>query len=193
MAGAQIGGATVSGGASSVLAGGNFWDGARQGFITAALNHVAHSLTDPPGKRKVLQQHREEAVTLKEWVEAYKGFSQEDIALERGKDNYGLPLGPSAKYRYVINPYDDNVMDMRHVVVVGYGMGETAGLGAELIQKIAGFFGKDPTNSAFNLQDKYSNNIGAAFFSYDYRNYGIYMGYDFARRFNNFLYKTYNR
>ena len=44
MAGAQIGGATIVGGASSVLAGGNFWDGARQGFITATLNHVAHAM-----------------------------------------------------------------------------------------------------------------------------------------------------
>src|SRR5690606_3505529 len=44
MAGAQIGGSTIVGGASSVLAGGNFWDGARQGFITAALNHVAHEI-----------------------------------------------------------------------------------------------------------------------------------------------------
>lgn len=42
MSAAQIGGATVSGGTTSVLAGGSFWDGARQGFITAALNHVAH-------------------------------------------------------------------------------------------------------------------------------------------------------
>src|SRR5690606_41228043 len=97
MAAAQIGGATIVGGASSVLAGGNFWDGARQGFITAALNHVAHSLTDPPGKRKVLQQHREQAVTLNEWVEAYKGFSQEHIALGAGMDNYRLPLDPRAE------------------------------------------------------------------------------------------------
>ena len=138
-----------------------------------------------------LQQNRKNAVTLTEWINAYKYFSQKDIALERGKDKYGLPLGPSI--RFVINPYDNNVMDMRHVVVVGYGMGEVNGLGAEIIQYIAGLFGKDPTNSAFNEQDKYSNNIGDSFRNYDYTNYGIYMSYDFAQRFGEFLKTVYNK
>lgn len=44
MSAAQIGGATVAGGTVSVIAGGNFWDGARMGFITSALNHVAHDI-----------------------------------------------------------------------------------------------------------------------------------------------------
>ena len=33
----------VSGGISSMIAGGNFMDGFRQGLITSGLNHVAHS------------------------------------------------------------------------------------------------------------------------------------------------------
>src|SRR5690554_5510789 len=33
----------LSGGISSSIAGGNFWDGARQGIITSGLNHLAHS------------------------------------------------------------------------------------------------------------------------------------------------------
>src|SRR5690606_10617650 len=44
MAGAQIGGATIVGGASSVRGGGKFCDGSRQGFTNATLNHVAHSM-----------------------------------------------------------------------------------------------------------------------------------------------------
>ena len=84
-------------------------------------------------------------------------------------------------------------MDMRHVVVVGYGMGEVSGLGAEIAQKIAGWFGKDRTKSAFNPQDKYSNNIGAAFFSYDFKQHGIHMSYDFANRFDNFLKLVYKQ
>ncbi len=32
----------LSGGVGSVIAGGNFWKGVRQGLITAGLNHVAH-------------------------------------------------------------------------------------------------------------------------------------------------------
>ena len=148
---------------------------------------------NPKKSNKSLQQHRKEAVNLKEWIKIYRYFSQRDIALERGKDKYGLPLGPSEKYRYVINPYDNNVMDMRHVVVVGYGMGEVNGLGAELIQYAAGLFGKDPTNSAFNAQDKYSNNIGNSFRNYDYSKNGVYMSYDFAQRFGEFLKTVYNK
>lgn len=50
---AQIIGGGVSGGIGSMLGGGSFWDGARQGLITAGLNHAAHRLLspgDPPKK-----------------------------------------------------------------------------------------------------------------------------------------------
>lgn len=65
--------------------------------------------------------------------------------------------------------------------------------GAEIIQYIAGLFGKDPTNSAFNEQDKYSNNIGDSFRNYDYSKYGIFMSYDFAQRFGEFLKIVYSK
>ncbi|MGN7864118.1 hypothetical protein [Chryseobacterium sp. 22458] len=32
----------LSGGISSTIAGGNFWDGFRQGIITSGLNHLGH-------------------------------------------------------------------------------------------------------------------------------------------------------
>ena len=41
---AMIGAGGLSGGVGSVLAGGDFWDGARNGLISAGLNHVAHSI-----------------------------------------------------------------------------------------------------------------------------------------------------
>ncbi len=34
----------LTGGLSSLIAGGNFWDGARQGIITAGLNHTFHEI-----------------------------------------------------------------------------------------------------------------------------------------------------
>ena len=37
----------VSGGISSMIAGGNFMDGFRQGVITSGLNHVAHQISSP--------------------------------------------------------------------------------------------------------------------------------------------------
>lgn len=39
----MIASGSLSGGISSSIAGGNFWDGARQGIITSGLNHLAHS------------------------------------------------------------------------------------------------------------------------------------------------------
>ncbi|MGA9212529.1 hypothetical protein [Kaistella sp.] len=36
----------LSGGISSTIAGGNFWQGMRQGLITSGLNHVAHLTTE---------------------------------------------------------------------------------------------------------------------------------------------------
>jgi len=49
----------LSGGISSTIAGGNFWDGFRQGIITSGLNHVAHLTAesleeDSPSKLKKL-------------------------------------------------------------------------------------------------------------------------------------------
>ncbi|MFP5040288.1 RHS repeat-associated core domain-containing protein [Parasediminibacterium sp. JCM 36343] len=42
MQAAMIAAGGLSGGISATIAGGNFWDGLRQGIITSALNHVAH-------------------------------------------------------------------------------------------------------------------------------------------------------
>lgn len=50
-------------------------------------------------------------------------------------------------------------MDMRHVMVVGYGAGETVGDIVEEIQKI---FGRIDT--ARDPQDYYSNKMGAYFY-----------------------------
>lgn len=36
---------SVSGGVGSLLGGGNFWDGFKQGLITSGLNHAAHAIT----------------------------------------------------------------------------------------------------------------------------------------------------
>jgi hypothetical protein len=41
---AMIASGGLSGGISSVIAGGNFWDGMRQGLITAGLNHAMHGM-----------------------------------------------------------------------------------------------------------------------------------------------------
>ena len=104
-----------------------------------------------------------------------------------------MPNGPDPAWRYVINPYDSQIMDMRHVVVVGYAMGEGAGLLLEYTQKYGGkiFNNKGAMDSAFVPMDKYSNNIGARFFKYDFRTYGIHMSNNFGLRLGEFLNKVY--
>src|SRR5690606_4249587 len=103
MAGAQIGGATIVGGASSVLAGGNFWDGARQGFITAALNHVAHGILyrndlhrDPPYEYNGEVYESKSALYTAILVDQFaEQFGIKDIvALAAALDNKGLLSKP---------------------------------------------------------------------------------------------------
>jgi len=89
-----------------------------------------------------------------------------------------MPAGP--KMRYMINPNDGKVMDMRHVMVVGFGgtmlmagnpiKGNLLGLGVEAAQwmgpHIPYFDLSHTRGSAFNRQDFYSNNMGAMFGTY---------------------------
>jgi len=178
----MIASAGLSGGLSSSIAGGNFWAGARQGVIVAGLNHLGHmgfdKGIDPPSKKKAFikkgslkSSHGEKVYTLEEWYSAYEDNTYGEITTEAGYKQ-GLPAGP--KMRYVRNPIDGNVMDMRHVSVVGYGMGNTAGDMVEHIQYGTG----DPSNSAYDIQDYYSNKTGAYF--YQMRHSGSW-AYDFKR------------
>ena len=78
--------------------------------------------------------------------------------------------------RMVRNPIDGRIMDMRHVMVVGFGStmlmrgnpakGNLAGLGIEVVQWLGPYMGKDSRGSAFDKQDFYSNSIGAFFGTY---------------------------
>jgi hypothetical protein len=57
-------------------------------------------------------------------------------------------------------------MDMRHVMVVGYGGGNIIGAAVEVGQWLGPYYGKPGARgSAFDKQDFYSNNIGASFFT----------------------------
>jgi hypothetical protein len=88
--------------------------------------------------------------------------------------------------RYVRNPIDNRVMDMRHVMVVGFGGGNMIGFGVEVVQWLGPYFGKPSSReSSFNKQDYYSNNIGAGFFTY-YMVTGKF-AYDWTTNFYNWL------
>lgn len=57
-----IGGGALAGGIGSEIAGGNFWDGFRNGAISSSLNHILHD--DPPQKKPIsLSKEDEEFLT----------------------------------------------------------------------------------------------------------------------------------
>lgn len=164
----------LSGGISAAIAGGNFWDGFKQGIITAGLNHVAHMTTDrlengenpkyydkKPryDKNNSLQEHYSEAVTLSEWMKANEGLSRDQI-INQMENRSSSPLnsqqgGPAI--RYVFHPKTGNVIDMRHMLIMGNN-GPIIGTSVEIGQQIAGL------PSGMNKQDFYSNSLGYKFY-----------------------------
>ena len=169
----------LSGGVGAELTGGNFWNGVIIGGIVAGLNHVAHSMLGPGDpkpkyynkkptydKNNPLHEHYNDAITLEEWVKIYGNKSYDEVLNERGKNSMGYGSGP--KYRFVFNPVDGNVMDMTHVMEVGFRFGgeNIYGVGNEIKQWFQGLAGLDPQKSAFNSQDFYSNKIGNQFYYY---------------------------
>ena len=154
-------------------------------FLKKAIDKVAVRVKilnkNPLKKHKEYVKH-----TLAEWAERYKDFKWNEIATEAGW-HQGLPLGPNREWRYLINPIDGNVMDMRHVLVVGYGCGEKVGDIVEYSQSLS----ESTRGSAFDPQDYYSNKVGAYF--YQLRHSGKWKSdswsYDF-KRFIETQYKT---
>lgn len=127
------------------------------------------AIWEEPCWREVLGEHSASAVFFEDWCQNYSGFGFEDLN-ERG---WFGPLnsqggGPDLDWRYVIDPMNNNyVIDMRHLLYVGYylekltGTGNAAGDLIELGQLNIGH-----TGSALNWQDFFSNRIGSAFRRY---------------------------
>jgi len=112
----------------------------------------------PPCGQDPYQKSQGEVIyTWCEFREANQGLTAEEIMNQRPGQ---LPLlgiiprpgGP--KMRYVIEPITQKVMDMRHVIGVGYMYGELAGAIFELL---------DPSPSRMDLQDFWSNRLGDDF------------------------------
>lgn len=131
-----------------------------------------------------LKKHKGEAISLEKWKEIYGDKSYTEIITEMPWRKDGMPGGP--KFRYAINPIDGNVMDMRHVTIVGYGFGESIGNFIENVQWAVG----DPTKSAYDPQDYYSNKVGNYFNLM--RQQGSWATSSWAYDFQRFITTQYN-
>lgn len=102
--------------------------------------------------------HAEEAVSVDFWSKQNAGKTKGEIINQRGnasKTSANSQLG-GPDLRYVFDPVENKVIDMRHMLIVGSYV-EEAQLGIEIIQKIGGL------KSAFQPQDIFSNKIGKIF------------------------------
>lgn len=98
---------------------------------------------------------KDKVFTMEQFLWGNQGLNFMSIILQRKTQYMIVPGGP--EMRYVINPNDNTIMDMRHVMVVGSLVG--TGIGS-LLEKAQQFFNK---SSALNPMDYYSNQIGKDF------------------------------
>jgi RHS repeat-associated protein len=112
---------------------------------------------DPVQQNPLQQSHGEPIWTIAEFREANRGLTRERVINQRPGRGPGQPGGPNM--RYVRNPMDNNVVDMRHMLIVGPQGGLVGGT-IEVGQWIAG------QESGMDPQDFYSNGLGLTFNGY---------------------------
>ena len=85
---ATIASAGLAGGVTSKLSGGEFWDGARNGLISASLNHVAH------GIRQKIEQKRAINISERglEFIKKHESFRSKAYRVG-GKGNLTIGYG----------------------------------------------------------------------------------------------------
>ena len=85
---ATIASAGLAGGVTSKLSGGEFWDGARNGLISASLNHVAHGIRQGINRKILIAKIAKKYENSKKW------------AYDAKKDNFGEYTNKCNKYVY---------------------------------------------------------------------------------------------
>ncbi|MDR0969398.1 MAG: hypothetical protein LBM67_02520 [Lentimicrobiaceae bacterium] len=158
-AGSQVALSAVLGGTAEALGGGKFANGAITGAFVMLFNHLQHE-----GQNKKLEGDRpqnngEPVYTMDEFINENKGLTREEIVNQRKNRSVtfldsqeGVP-----NMRYVINPQDGEILDMRHMLIVGKKPTIVGNL-IEFGQWIMG------SPSGMNMQDFYSNFVGSQFY-----------------------------
>ena len=80
-----VGTSALVGGLTSTTFGGDFWDGARNGAISAGLNHLAHSLQEVNPERLKARILKDGRLTLKEANQWYRHGKGNPLTVDASK------------------------------------------------------------------------------------------------------------
>lgn len=124
------------------------------------LGLIFEQIWDDPNQRA---RHKCDAISPEDFLDYARGKSLSDLQNEETGGGTSSTAGGPSSHRYVVDPANPNqVIDMRHFLVVG-PQGEFVGLVGEVLQRIQGY-----SDSAFDAQDFLSNKLGSDFFgTYD--------------------------
>ena len=161
---AMIGVGGLSGGVGAWATGGNFWDGMRQGLITAGLNHAANHaaeglFTDPPfeeNERRVLYNAKGKAIAIEVDGRIYKleGYERKSIDALNTQFENDMSL---------LSPFEFTVGGIISGGAAGSGWGPWGVFGGGLLGGLSGYNGckylQSTTTSAYAKE--YANTLSS--------------------------------
>ena len=158
-----VGTSALVGGLISTTFGGDFWDGARQGATSAALNELGNHLQDNHKAKKAQNGGNyisgEGNISPSQFRDIYEGKTEGQIMIgESTFLGYKYPNNMADKSTRFVMLSNGKEVDMIHFMVVGRA-GHILGIGNEFQQFVRG------KASGFNPQDLYSNKLGVNFFN----------------------------
>ncbi len=89
-----VGSGGISGGIGAEIAGGDFWDGFRNGAISSGLNHLAHSLSDVNPTRLKERILKDGRLTLKEANQWYRHGGGKPLTVDASKIDLDWVVDP---------------------------------------------------------------------------------------------------
>jgi RHS repeat-associated protein len=141
-------------------------------MLTTGVDYAGNFETDGGGKSSsnrssgkekkndpYMKSHGEQVYTMDQFIQENKGLTRNEIINQR-QDRSKTFLGSQAggpNMRYVINPHDGRVIDMRHMLIVGNSPVAVGNLLEVFQWTMKQASGMDP-------QDFYSNGVGYQFY-----------------------------
>jgi len=114
----MIAGGGLSGGISSTIAGGDFWQGMRQGLITSGLNHVFHYFQELSLEKRTSSRLRRsygysesETLAIEKWLEKHPIEVDGDIVKFKDIDDFSIQLGKKGEIVFINKEIDVFIKD----------------------------------------------------------------------------------